>query len=117
MEYRHRSLLQDLPPIEEDTDLEYSSQDRYGTSFSYYSTYILLAFVVIVATNNYSDLFDSKVRFTFFLCIVGLLLPLHALSWKLIPFFREYGQTQVSMTWSIGQIFILFYDDIFYFYL
>jgi hypothetical protein len=38
MEYRHRSLLQDLPPIEEDTDLEYSSQDRYGTSFSYYES-------------------------------------------------------------------------------
>ena len=80
-----------------------------GTSFSYYSIYILLAFVVIIATNNYSDLFDSKVRFTLFLSIVILLLPLHALSWKLIPFFREYGQTQVSMTWSIGQVFILCY--------
>ena len=38
MEYRHRSLLQDLPPIEEDTDLEYSTQDRYRTSFSYYES-------------------------------------------------------------------------------
>jgi len=43
MEYRRRSLLQDLPSIEEDMDLievekEYSSQDRSGTSFSYYES-------------------------------------------------------------------------------
>jgi hypothetical protein len=80
-----------------------------GTSFSYYSIFVLLVFVVIVTSSSVSDIFDSKIRLISLAVVFTLLLPMHTLSWKLLPIFREFGQTQISMTWSLGQTFILLY--------
>jgi hypothetical protein len=80
-----------------------------GTSFSYYSTYLLLALLILILTQEEADIFSKRSLQLPILGIYLFVLPVNSLSWKIFPAFRDFGQTQISMTWALGQICIFLY--------
>jgi hypothetical protein len=78
-----------------------------GTSFSYYSIYLLLAFLSIFANFDTPEILKSKSQRFIFGGMFLFIFPLNSFSWKLIPSFQEYGQTQVSLSWTLGQLFMM----------